>query len=381
MIPALTTAFGIVDLLVAPGSDLRGHHAELGDGALHVADLRVVAWLQRAGVGEHEAAHHLVHEAARAERDDQADEDAHAFEGVGAAAGQIRIGDDQREDPDQGRDQPPGRRRLRPADRRHVDASVRDGLEEEGHEPDDEPGHEEDDCRGEEARERIQRTESESRQRGGEEAAEPLAPRARQGKLEQDVAHPDIERPGAEPADDEFGCAARHVEQPGRTKQRQVGADARPEQQGFGGRQQAGGHPAREAAQDDQRDREQRRGQQRTPRRGRDPRRVPGLGGLGQRQLHATDHRGGQRRQVDLVAPDVLRHDPENVAAGDGDDRRAEQFPRGHRPGDVVLDQPRQDLAGGCGPLGGIAWQDGGPEREDQTVAEPELRVLLAGHC
>ncbi len=75
----------------------------MGHGPLHVADAHEVARPQRARVGDHEAAHDLVHEAARSERHHEAEEDADALERVGLAAGQVRVRHHDRKHPQERR--------------------------------------------------------------------------------------------------------------------------------------------------------------------------------------------------------------------------------------------------------------------------------------
>ena len=90
---------------------------------------------ERARVGDHEAAHDLVDEAARPERDHQAEEHADAFERVGLAAGQVGIRHRERQQPHQRRREPPRRlRRLR--DRSSASGAARfDGAEPDRDQP------------------------------------------------------------------------------------------------------------------------------------------------------------------------------------------------------------------------------------------------------
>ena len=64
--------------------DLRRQDTKVNDRAFDIGDPNVIADAQRARVGDHEAAHHLIDEAARAERQHDAEEHTRALEGIGA---------------------------------------------------------------------------------------------------------------------------------------------------------------------------------------------------------------------------------------------------------------------------------------------------------
>ena len=114
--------------------------------------------------------------------DEQPDEHAHAFEGVGVASGQIRIGQDQREQPEQRRHQPARRLRGFRMDPRDLHALLRGCIEQGARELSDEADDETDDGDSEEIGYRPDDREPDRRKLGDQELIERFAPRSSVGK-------------------------------------------------------------------------------------------------------------------------------------------------------------------------------------------------------
>ena len=96
------------DVFVFRGEHLGGEQADLGDGALDIADAGELPGADRSGIEDDEAAHDLVDETGGAERDHQAGEHADALEGLAVRSGDVGVGDDESEDPDQHAGDPAG---------------------------------------------------------------------------------------------------------------------------------------------------------------------------------------------------------------------------------------------------------------------------------
>ena len=142
---------------------------------------------KRARVGDHEAAHDLRDQAARAQRDHEAEQHADALERVGLAARHVRIHDDDGEEPRASRQQPACRLhglRMEPARRR--DAAALDRVEPESDQLDDEAREQQDEGDGDQARNRVHDAESEVPHGRQEESGHRLAPGTRERKPPQD---------------------------------------------------------------------------------------------------------------------------------------------------------------------------------------------------
>src|SRR4029450_5988361 len=114
----------------------------MSDSAFDVTDPYEVAQAHGARVGEHEPAHEVVDQAARAERDYQPQKNADAFECVGLASGHVRVGDYDREQPHEPCDQPARRLSRLGVDPARLDSTSFDCVEAEPDQAAPERGHE-----------------------------------------------------------------------------------------------------------------------------------------------------------------------------------------------------------------------------------------------
>ena len=100
--------------------DLGRQRPHICDRALDFPDPDEVPIAERTRVGDGQPAHHLIDDAARAERNHQADEHAHTLERLRIATREIWIRDDESDEPQERRDEPSSRLcrfRIDPGDR------------------------------------------------------------------------------------------------------------------------------------------------------------------------------------------------------------------------------------------------------------------------
>src|SRR4029450_9966908 len=161
----------------------------MSDSAFDVTDPYEVAQAHGARVGEHEAAHDVVDQAARAERDYQPQKNADTFERVGLAAGHVRVGDYDCEQPQESCDQPARRLSRLGVDPARLDSTSFDCVEPEPDQPDQETGQHKDQGNHEQAWNRIGDTEAEIFDGGHEEPTHRLAPGPRIREAPQDARH------------------------------------------------------------------------------------------------------------------------------------------------------------------------------------------------
>ena len=198
------------------GLDLGRQRADLCHHPLHVAHGHEVSDPQRPRVGEGEPAHHLVDDSARAQREHQPDEHAHPLEGVGAAAGQVRVGNrDAKQPQPHGQELAGGLRRLR-VHPRQLEPALFDREEQHIDDADHEPREQEDEGDGEQSWKRFHNRHADTRQLAEEKGAQRLSPRARVGEASQAEGEPGIGkeqeqgyRQGADAPIDEFEHAGR----------------------------------------------------------------------------------------------------------------------------------------------------------------------------
>ena len=172
--------------------------------AFGFADLHELAGAQGLGVHEHQAADGLVDDAGRADRQHQADEHADALEGLAVAAWNVGIRGDQREQPDDGDQQPPRGTRSRFVDPPDVDAACLHSVEEGADHAHDEAREEENQRHEEQSWYRMQDAAGEAAEAAEQVVEQFLAPGARVGEELQHQCRPLVheqqrDSPGEEP--------------------------------------------------------------------------------------------------------------------------------------------------------------------------------------
>jgi hypothetical protein len=128
--------------VILTGEDLGRQHANLADLSLIVGEADPVAFAQRPGVDQHQAAHRMGHHPGRPEGQHQAEEHANAFEGEGVGAGKERVGGGEGKQPDDHRDKPTGGANGLRMNAGNLNAAGGDLVENHFHQANDEPGDE-----------------------------------------------------------------------------------------------------------------------------------------------------------------------------------------------------------------------------------------------
>ena len=347
--------------------DLGRERAQLRDRALDVADPDEVTDPHRARVGDGEAAHDLVDDAARPERQHDADEHAHPFEGVGIAARQIGVGEHQAKQPDQRRHQPArrlGRLGIRVGKRQ---PAILHRLEHHLEEPHHEAGDQQDQQNREQVGNGVDYRCAEQGEPIEQERSQGFAPWAGVRKPPEDEGQPVVA--DEQPQDDENrrDSLPRDIGRPRdldeHVSRRQLlelpfGDPGRPYNQ-----------VAVKAPRHQDQDPGDDRRQQRPRGAGGDSPRRPELDRFVDRLLEVPDGRRARGLQgLSRERVDVERDDGEDVAAADGENAGALQRARRDRPWLAVVDNAIEAVAGSLGPLRRRPRQDRRAENGDLTV-------------
>jgi hypothetical protein len=173
---------------------------------------------------DHETAHDLVHQPARAQRDDEAHQHADALERIGLAPRHIGKDQDNREQPGRSRQQPArGLRGFGMQPSRACDAALLERMEPEGDEADNETRQEHDDRDRDEAGYRMGDSQTDVDPCFEQKPAHRLAPGSREREPAQDDRDDAVGDHQVEDGGD-VGCqAALDLDQPGRPQQVHVG--------------------------------------------------------------------------------------------------------------------------------------------------------------